>query len=129
MNNILEIKLISEQKGKGIIAKKNIKKGTIVDIANIILLNDEDYDLIKDTILYGYIYEWDHPDDTINNAIALGICQFVNHSYQPNLKYEYDYKKELIIYLAIKDIPIGEELTVNYNGIVKDNSPLWFEVI
>ena len=27
------------------------------------------------------------------------------------------------------DIKKGEELTINYNGLVHDKSPVWFEVI
>ncbi|MFW9828092.1 MAG: hypothetical protein ACFFEY_10895 [Candidatus Thorarchaeota archaeon] len=29
---------------------------------------------------------------------------------------------------AIRDISKGEEILVNYNGLVEDKNPIWFEV-
>ncbi len=130
VNILLEVKFISSKKGKGVIAKKNITKGTIVDIAHVILISNEDYDSLEKTILYNYIYEWDDPNNPdYNSAIALsGVGQFFNHSYGPNLRYIYDYKNKTIKYITLRDISKGEELTANYNGIVEDKSPVWFEV-
>jgi SET domain-containing protein len=28
---------------------------------------------------------------------------------------------------TLRDIACGEEITVNYNGLVDDKSPMWFE--
>ena len=130
MNKLLEIKNISIKKGRGVVAKKIIKKNTVVEVANVVLIPNNDYDLIHDTIFYHYIYEWADPKNKgkNTNAIAFSICQFFNHSYNPNLKYFYDYENSSIEYVAIKDISKGEELTVNYNGKVEDKSPVWFEV-
>ena len=130
MSELFEVKYISPKKGRGVFAKKNIKKDTIVELANIILIPNTDYELIQDTILYHYVFEWDDPKNKgeKTNAIAFSICQFFNHSYNPNLKYFYDYKNSTIEYVAIKDILKGEELTVNYNGKVEDKAPVWFEV-
>ncbi len=130
MSKLLEVKYISPKKGRGVFAKKNIKKDTVVELANIILIPNTDYELIQDTILYHYVFEWDDPKNKgeKTNAIAFSICQFFNHSYNPNLKYFYDYKNSTIEYVAIKDILKGEELTVNYNGKVEDKAPVWFEV-
>ena len=130
MSKLLEVKYISPKKGRGVVAKKIIKKYTVVEVANVVLIPNNDYDSIQDTILYHYIYEWDDPKNKGEkaNAIAFSISQFFNHSYIPNLKYFYDYENSSIEYVAIKDILKGEELTVNYNGKVEDKSPVWFEV-
>ena len=130
MSELLEVKYISPKKGRGVIAKKKIKKDTIVELANVVLIPNKDYEQIQDTILYHYIFEWDDPKNKgeKTNAIAFSICQYFNHSYDPNLIYFYDYENSTIEYVAIKDILKGEELTVNYNGKVKDKTPLWFEV-
>ncbi len=129
MNNNLEVKLISPKKGNGVIAKKNLKKYSRVIIGHVILLSNNDYDLIKDTILNNYVYEWDDPNNIeFRSVLPLSICQFFNHSYKPNLKYQYDYENTTIEYIAIRDIQKGEELTANYNGIANDKSPVWFEV-
>ena len=130
MNNLIEVKFISSKKGKGVFAKGFIKKGTIIDIAHVILISDNDYELIEKTILYNYSFTWNDPNNNseYKNAIPLSVCQLINHSYNPNLVNEYDYEKKYITYKAIRDISRGEELTINYNGIVEDKSPVWFEV-
>ena len=130
MNELIEVKRISLQKGRGVIAKKIINKGTLIEKANILLIPNKDYEKIQDTVLYGYIFEWDDPkhEGQYTCAIALSFCQFINHSYDPNVKYIYDYENDVIEYYAIKTIKPGEELSVNYNGRIKDNAPMWFEI-
>lgn len=130
LHEYIDVKPISKKKGKGAIAKKPIKKGTIVDVAYVIPISNNDYKKVSKTVLYNYCYIWEDPKHLpeYKNAITLSISQFINHSYQPNLKYLYDYKGKSIEFSAIRDISQGEELTVNYNGLVKDHSPLWFDV-
>ena len=130
LHEFIEVKFISNTKGKGAFAKKDIKKGTVIDVANVVLIPNKDYRKIKKTQLYNYCYIWEDPlhKPAFKNAITLSISQFINHSYAPNVQYLYDYKNKAIEYMAIKDIKKGEELTVNYNGLVDDTSPLWFKI-
>lgn len=130
LHEYIDVKPISEKKGKGAIAKKHIKKGTIVDVAYVIPIPNKEYEKVSKTVLYNYCYIWEDPKHKpeYKNAITLSISQFINHSYQPNLKYLYDYKDKSIEFSAIRDIAQGDELTVNYNGLVEDHSPMWFEV-
>ncbi len=130
LHEFIEVKFVSEKKGKGAFAKKDIKKDTVIDIANVVLIPNKDYRKIKKTHLYNYCYIWEDPKlkPAFKNAITLSVSQFINHSYNPNLRYLYDYKNKAIEYTAIQDIKKGEELTVNYNGLVDDTSPLWFKI-
>jgi len=130
MHDFIEVKYISRIKGRGAFAKRNIKKGTVIDVANVVLITNRDYKKIKKTQLYNYCYIWEDPNlkPAFKNAVTLSISQFINHSYAPNLKYLYDYKNKAIEYSAVQDITKGEELTVNYNGLVDDTSPLWFKI-
>ncbi len=130
MHDYIKIKFISLRKGRGAFAKKDIEKGTVIDVANVVLITNKDYRKIKKTQLYNYCYIWEDPNlkPAFKNAVTLSVSQFINHSYAPNLKYLYDYKNKAIEYSAIQDITKGEELTVNYNGLVDDTSPLWFKV-
>jgi len=131
MNEYIKISYISEGKGKGALAKKDIKKNTIIDVANVILIPNKDYKKIKKTVLNDYCYIWQDPrhKPEFENAITLSISQFINHSFEPNIKYLYDYEKKAIEFSAIRAIKKGEELTVNYNGLVNDKSSVWFNVL
>ena len=129
MNNLFEVKFISSKKGKGLFAKKNIKKKKIIEIAHVMLIHDNDYEKIQESSLYDYTFTWDDPKFPNHmNAIAFSICQFMNHSYNPNVRYEYDYQKQIVKFVAIRGIEKGKELTVNYNGDRHDKQPVWFEV-
>jgi len=126
MNEFIKVKYISKTKGRGAFTKKNIKKGTVVDIAPVVLIPNKDYKKIRKTMLYNYCYVWEDPDHKpeFKNAITLSISQFINHSYDPNVRYLYDYKNKAIEFEAIRDISKGEEITVNYNGLVDDKAPM-----
>ena len=130
MNNLIEVKYISSKKGKGLFAKQQIKKKTIIDVANVILISNKDYELIDKTIVSNYCFIWENPKykSKYKMALAMSICQFMNHSYTPNVRYEYHYKNDSIKFITIRDISKDEELTMNYNGLVNDKSPVWFEV-
>jgi len=130
MNNLLEVKFISPKKGKGVFAKKEMKKDTIIDVAHVIPLPNKDYKRIKKTILYNYCYIWEDPkfESEFTNAISLSVSQFINHSYNPNVRYIYYYDYNCIEFETLRDIKKGEELLVNYNGLVEDKSPVWFEL-
>ena len=130
MNDLLEVKFVSKKKGRGVFAKKDIKKGTVIDVAHVIPLPNNDFKKIRKTILYNYCYIWEDPNHLpeFTNAITLSISQFINHSYDPNVKYLYDYENKAMEFSTVKNVSKGEELTVNYNGLVDDKSPVWFEV-
>lgn len=129
-NSLVEIKFISKNKGKGVFAKKNIAIGVIIDIAHIVLISPKDWDLIEDTVLSNYSFEWDDPKSIgeYESAISLSISQFINHSFEPNVEYIYDYENNCIKYKTLRDISKSEELVTNYNGIINDRSPVWFEL-
>ncbi|MFX1392219.1 MAG: SET domain-containing protein-lysine N-methyltransferase [Promethearchaeota archaeon] len=128
--NFAEVKYVSPKKDRGLVSKDFIKKGTILENAPVILLSNKDHNLIKDTILNNYIFEWDKPDDEseYKNAIVMSPCEFLNHSYDPNISYEKNFKERTIKFIAIKDIQPGEELTINYNGKLNDLNPVWFDL-
>lgn len=130
MKNLLEVKFISREKGKGVFANIDIAKGVIIDIAHVILISNKEWDLIKETVLSNYSFEWDDPQcvGEYDSAVSLSVSQFINHSYDPNVKYVYDYKNKCIKYSTIRNISKGEEITVNYNGVPSDDSPMWFKV-
>ena len=130
MNDLLKVKFISSKKGKGLFAKEEIRKGKIIDIAHVVLIPNNDYKQINKTLVSNYCFEWKSPKYKSENkmALAMSVCQFMNHSYNPNVIYEYDYRNDTIKFKAIKTIKKDEELTINYGGLATSKDPVWFEV-
>ncbi|HME55184.1 MAG TPA: SET domain-containing protein-lysine N-methyltransferase [Candidatus Lokiarchaeia archaeon] len=123
------VKHISEKKGRGLVATRFIKARTIIDVAHALILSEDDYYIIQDTKLYGYIFEWENTKDNQRQyAIALSVSELINHSYNPNTKYKLNYTNQTITFVTIKDIHPGEEITMNYHGHPTKVAPVWFEV-
>ncbi|MBN2151441.1 MAG: SET domain-containing protein-lysine N-methyltransferase [Candidatus Lokiarchaeota archaeon] len=127
---MFEIKQISAEKGRGAVATRDIRTGETIEIAHVIILTAKEFQEIEKTRLYDYIFDWGDPckPDVDTLAIAMSPCEFMNHSYSPNAQYKHDYDRKAIIFTAIKNIKKGEEITVNYNRLSVDKSPLWFAV-
>jgi SET domain-containing protein len=128
MDSRLEIVKIDASKGRGVVARKRIKAGTVLDVAQVLLITPLEWTNIKQTRLYDYTFEWSGDGDNITYALALSAAEFINHSYQPNARYDMDHQKRTITFSTIKDIADGEEVTVNYNGDEDRKDPLWFDV-
>ena len=128
LNNTIEIKYLDSIKNRGILATKSIKKGVIIDISHFIIISNKDYEIIENTIVYDYIFEFIDSGRKVR-CIILSFTQFINHSYIPNVRYRYNSRDKTVIYETIKDIEKGQELTVNYNGISDNKDPLWFKVL
>lgn len=110
--------------GLGVFATQDYQAGDIIENCHIIILSELDKNIIDKTYLYNYYYDWDN-----NRAvIALGNGSLYNHSYTPNAKYIKLFDKNLISFVAIKDIDTDEEIRTNYNGDPKCMEPLWFKV-
>ncbi len=122
----IEVKQSKEIKGRGVFATADIKKGEVIETIPLILMEKEEFKEIKKTKLYYYYFEY---SDKNPFAIALGYGSLYNHSYTPNSRYLYDYKNDLLIVKAIKDIKKGDEIFFNYNYYPNDKTPLgsWFK--
>lgn len=115
----------TKDKGRGVFTDKFIEKGSIVEIAPVIVLNEKDTEKVHETALYYYSFMWS--DDNKKAAVVLGYGSIYNHSYSPNCEYKTFYEDRLVHFVSLRDIEAGEELTINYNHDPKDQSPLWFK--
>jgi SET domain-containing protein len=115
----------SPNRGRGVFATETIRMNTTIEIAPVIVLSKEHRTIIEQTLLYDYIFEWG--EDHKSAAVALGYVSIYNHTVHPNCVYEMDYENETISIMTIKDINAGDELFINYNAEVDQESPVWFE--
>ncbi len=117
----------TDSKGRGVFTAEAVLYGTIVEIAPVIVMTNKDRELLDQTLLHDYIFEWGGEQQQC--CMALGYVSVYNHSYNANCEYEMDYANELMQIKAVKDIKAGEELCINYNGDWNDSKKLWFDAI
>lgn len=111
--------------GRGVFTSASIEKNSIIEIAPVVVLNAKERQLIDQTLLHDYIFEWGEVDGQC--CMALGWVSIYNHSYSSNCEYEMDYEANTISIKTIREIEAGEELFINYNGSYNETKPVWFE--
>jgi len=102
-----------------------IPAGTVIEIAPVIIMSSQERQLLDQTLLHDYIFEWG--DDKKRCCMALGYVPIYNHAYNSNCEYEMDFEDQLIRVKTIKQVEKDTELFINYNGDWDDTTPLWFE--
>lgn len=107
-----------EGKGRGVVAAAPIRRGTVLEVAPVILLREGEAPQ-RSSILYDYPFKWNDPPYV--EAIALGVLSMCNHSTDPNTDVDLFIDRRLVQLNAIRDIARGEELTFDY-GV-----PPWWE--
>jgi SET domain-containing protein len=116
----------SSNRCRGVFTTEKIEKGTIIEIAPVIVLNPEERAHVEKTLLYDYIFEWG--TDHQSAAVALGYVSIYNHIADPNCAYQMDFEEQTITITTIKDILIGEELLINYmNPEGASDKSVWFD--
>lgn len=126
-SDAVEVKQVAG-KGRGVFARRAIRKGEIIERAPVLVLPLSDVMRGPDdwTGLGNYCFEWGKN----RVALALGFGSLYNHSFNPNARYDDEARRLRIkVFSAIRDIEPGEEVTINYNGDPEDRSPVWFRVI
>ena len=113
--------------GRGVYARRDIKKGEIIETCPVIEVPKHDVANLRESILVTYFFYFGKKRDRL--VIALGFGSIYNHTYEPKATYKKKHAEKTINFIALKNIKKDDEITVNYNyGNPKDKSPLWFEV-
>jgi uncharacterized protein len=107
---------------RGVFATEDIPKGTLIHEAPVVPYPNVEHILIQETALADYVYEYGKN----HSAVVLGYGMLFNHSFTPNATYDINFDKHTFDYYAYRDITAGEEIFINYNGEVDDETPLWF---
>lgn len=108
--------------GRGVFAKSAIKKGEIIEISPILVLEFGEFIDSNWNLLFEY-YFW--LDNYV--VLALGYGSLYNHSPTPNCKYEISKEDKTITFTAIKEIKRDEEILFDYKQGRETDLPLWFE--
>lgn len=100
----------SKGKGRGVFASRKIKKGTIVERSPLITFNKKDTELLENTLLDKYCFEY--KKDRV--CLALGVGSLFNHDMDNNIVAILNYDKNVMEFKTTKEIYKGEELYINY---------------
>lgn len=111
--------------GRGVFTSEDIEPGTIVEVAPVIVMSQEERKLLDQTLLHDYIFEWG--EEETQCCMALGYVPVFNHAYESNCEYEMDFELNQISVKTVTAIKAGEELFINYNGDWNDRKRLWFD--
>nr|WP_262903626.1 SET domain-containing protein [Niabella beijingensis] len=111
--------------GKGVFTGSPVTAGSVIEIAPVIVMTQRERELLDQTQLHDYIFEWGSNSDQC--ALALGWVSVYNHSYSANCEYEMDYTTNSIAIRTVRDIEAGEQLFINYGGSWDEQKPVWFE--
>ncbi|MBL7682215.1 MAG: SET domain-containing protein-lysine N-methyltransferase [Flavipsychrobacter sp.] len=117
----------TNNKGRGVFTSQPIIADEVIEISPVIVMSAEERNLLDQTTLHDYIFEWT-PDGNIQCCMAQGYISVYNHSYASNCEYFMNYEDNTIMIKTVRDIIAGEELTINYNGDWNDEKPVWFDV-
>lgn len=114
--------------GRGVYAKRDIKKGETIERCPIIEVPKNDLSNLKESILVTYFFYFGKKKEKL--LLALGFGSLYNHAYKPNATYKITAKNMRIDFIALEDIKKDKEITFSYSrGKSKDKkSPLWFEI-
>lgn len=109
----------SEGKGRGVFARRLIRKDEVIECAAIVPVAAEN--IPEDGPPDGYVLDWDPDTPGAEHALVMGYIMLYNHGETPNVRLENDYEDQTVTVFALRDIAAGEELTWDYN------CELWFD--
>ena len=105
---------INEEKGRGVFALKDIKKGEVIEVAPVVPVSKENV-VDNGEAPDGYLLEWDGNYENEEYCMPLGYIMMYNHASEPNIHLDQDYDAYTMTVTALHDIKKGEELCWNYN--------------
>jgi SET domain-containing protein len=121
----LEIRTIPN-KGRGVFARKDFVPGEVIEHAPVIVGRAEEWEALEKTALADHYFLWGEEETLDQICVVLGYGSLYNHSYAPNADWDRDLEKREMVFYAVEPIAIGQEITINYNGI--EDAPVWFDV-
>lgn len=96
--------------GRRLYATRNFKKGEIVEVSPVVVIDSDDANTIWSTLLSLYTFEWGKE----SSALALGYGSLFNHSKTFNVSYMNSFKTKEIFFVTTKNIRSGQQLFIDY---------------
>lgn len=105
-------------KGRGVFAGRDYTVGEVVEVAPVIVLENEEVTALRKTRLRTYDFDWQVLANTKfpATAIAAGYGSMYNHADHANMSYHADPIALALVFTAVREISRQEQLTINYNA-------------
>ena len=110
---------------RGVFCGVDIEAGDVIEICPVLVVPKNETKLLDKTVLYNYVFIWGEDDK--EGAVVFGYGSMYNHDYNPNAEYKADYEDDTFTVYALRDIPAGEEILINYNGDPENKKLVWFD--
>lgn len=108
------------EKGRGVFALRDIRKGEIIEVAPVVIVPATSINGDGEAP-DGYLLDWDPETEGEEHCMPLGYIMLYNHSNKPTLELEADMEDLTMTAMAARNIKKGEELTWDYS------CELWFD--
>lgn len=105
--------------GRGVFARMSIKKGAVIEKCPVIVISKKDYKDTAKTVLARYVFCWGKNDSLA--AFALGFGGLYNHAPCPNAEFSKRLPTGEIVFRALKDIKMNEEIRIDYGYPTADD--------
>ena len=98
--------------GRGLFATRHLRVGTVVEVAPVLLIPPEQVDVVDETVLRWYVFDWDGE----SHAVVLGKASMCNHDAEPNVELVLDDGDQGPVAELTVTRPVrrGEELLLDY---------------
>ena len=111
-------------KGRGVCCTQTIAEGETIELCPVLVTVPDDCNTIKSSHLGDYIYSFIKEEKLF--ALALGFGSLYNHATYNNAAYLIDTENKMMTIYAVKDIPAGVEICINYGGDPGTSYDKWF---
>jgi SET domain-containing protein len=95
------------RRGRGVFAARAFKEGEVIEVCPTVNVPDED---VPEGAVRQYVFGSRQPGKVM---LVMGYAMLYNHSSQPNM-FHRSAGRQLIEFVALRDIEKGEELTHDY---------------
>lgn len=122
--NRFNLAIQTSTSGRGVYTTTNpLPANTLIEISPVLLFPPTEYARYgSKTQLDGYTFVWKRTGEGAVMALALGLGSLFNHSKSPNVKWVLDHASHAIRYTTVREVGVGEELTISYGA-----GRMWWE--
>ena len=104
--------------GRGVFAGRPFRKGEVIEVCPVILLQRRQERQLVGEVLEKYIFHW--PKGAYVAAIALGYGSIYNHSPNPNARFAPRFGTADVVCRAVCNIADGEQIFIDYEWEAAD---------